>query len=92
LGRTVKDVTNRKMFEMKLRELTLIQYKFLPSRLSSPALNVDIYNKYFLDFCDFAARLLNLRTERIYLNNITTTKTVDWIRRKGDVTNVSKCF
>ena len=40
---------------MKLRELTLIHYKFLPSRVTLPALNVDIYNKYFLDFCDFAA-------------------------------------
>jgi len=43
------------MFEMKLRELTLIQYKFLPSRVTSPAINVGIYKKYFLDFCDFAA-------------------------------------
>lgn len=73
----MKKVTNRKKFEMKLRYLILIQYKFSPSRVTSPALNVDIYSKYFLDFCDFGARLLNLMAERIYLNNITTTKTVD---------------
>jgi len=62
---------------MKLRQLTLIQYKFSPSRVTSPVINVGIYNKYFLNYCDFTASLLNLRAERINLKNITTTKTVD---------------
>jgi len=72
--------------------LTLIQYKISPSHVNSAVLNLDIYNKYFVNFFDFTASLLNLRAERINLNNMTTTKTVDWIREKGDVTYSSKRF